>query len=509
MKHALFSCYFKDGIENFAKELEENGYKIISTGGTLKALEKAGVNVSDVSEFTGFHDMLGGRVKTLHPKIHAGILYRREKPEDVKEIRELGTEPIDIVVNSLYPFKDTYLSGASDDDIIEKIDIGGPSMIRAAAKNFKYTTIITDNDDFERVIAEIKKNGNTTLETRRDLARKAFMLTAYYDAWIAKYFNEKCGVEFPEELTLPLKKISELRYGENPHQRGYAYTLYNGDDSGIGEAKQYQGKELSYNNYNDASATIEMVKLFYKKPTCVAVKHTNPCGIGEADTIHEAYLKAYACDDQSIFGGIVGFNREVDKATAEELVKLFLEVIIAPSYTKEALEVFEKKKNLRVLEVPGIGEVRKGGLDMKVLPGTVIMQDHDDKEDCKLNVVSKAHPTDSELDDLIFALKAVKFAKSNAVVLVKDGATVGIGLGNVNRFFAVEAALKQAGDKAKGAVLASDGFFPFDDCIRLLAEKGVKAIVEPGGSIKDELSIKAADELGVSLLFSGTRHFKH
>ena len=225
MKHALFSCYFKDGIENFAKELEENGYKIISTGGTLKALEKAGVNVSDVSEFTGFHDMLGGRVKTLHPKIHAGILYRREKPEDVKEIKELGTQPIDIVVNNLYPFKDTYLSGASDDDIIEKIDIGGPSMIRAAAKNFKYTTIITDNADFERVIAEIKENGNTTLETRRDLARKAFMLTAYYDAWIAKYFNEKCGVEFPDEITLPLKKISELRYGENPHQRGFGYTL--------------------------------------------------------------------------------------------------------------------------------------------------------------------------------------------------------------------------------------------------------------------------------------------
>lgn len=509
MKHALFSCYFKEGIEDFAKGLTECGYKIISTGGTLKALKEAGVEVSDVSEFTGFHDMLGGRVKTLHPKIHAGILYRRENTSDVKEIKELGTEPIDIVVNNLYPFVDTYLSGASNDEIIEKIDIGGPSMIRAAAKNFKYTTIITDNNDFNRVLDEIREKGNTTIETRRDLARKAFNLTAYYDAWISKYLNEQMGVDYPEELTIPLKKIGELRYGENPHQRGYAYKLYNGDESGIENAKQLQGKELSFNNYNDAQATVEMVKLFYKNPTCVAVKHTNPCGIGEAENIHDAYRKAFECDSESIFGGIVGFNRKVDEKTAKELVKIFLEVIIAPSYSKEALEVLKTKKNLRVLELPEIVRSRKEGMDIKVLPGCAIIQDFDNLEDCKLTIMSKKHPLDSEMDDLTFALKAVKFAKSNAVVLVKDGATVGYGLGDVNRFFAVEQAIKQAGEKAKGAVLASDGFFPFDDSIRLLASKGVTAIVEPGGSIKDEDTIKAADELGIALLFSGNRHFKH
>lgn len=509
MKHALFSCYYKDGIEDFAKELERLGYKIISTGGTLKVLKEAGVDAIDVAEFTGSKDMLGGRVKTLHPKVHAGILYRREKPEDVKEIKELGTEPIDIVVNNLYPFKDTYLSGASDDEIIEKIDIGGPSMIRATAKNYKYTTIITDNEDFNVVLEEIKANGNTTLETRRELARKAFMLTAYYDAWIAKYFNEKADIDFPELLTLPLKKEHELRYGENPHQRGVAYELYNGDPSALGTAKQYQGKELSYNNYNDAAATVEMVKLFTERPTCVAVKHTNPCGIGEADTICEAYEKAYSCDDQSIFGGIVGFNKEVDAKTAEELVKIFLEVIIAPSYSKEALDILATKKNLRVLEIPDIVNRREKGFEMKVLAGTVIAQDFDSKEDNELELKSNRPATDNEIRDLKFAMKAVKFAKSNAVVIVKDGATVGIGLGSVNRFFAVEQALKQAGDKANGAVLASDAFFPFDDCVRLLAEHGVKAIVEPGGSLKDQLSIDAANELDVSLLFSGNRHFKH
>lgn len=489
--------------------MERLGYKIISTGGTLKVLKEAGVEAIDVAEFTGSKDMLGGRVKTLHPKVHAGILYRREKPEDVKEIKELGTEPIDIVVNNLYPFKDTYLSGASDDDIIEKIDIGGPSMIRATAKNYKYTTIITDNEDFNVVLEEIKANGNTTLETRRELARKAFMLTAYYDAWIAKYFNEKAEIDFPELLTLPLKKEHELRYGENPHQRGVAYELYNGDPSALGTAKQYQGKELSYNNYNDAAATVEMVKLFNERPTCVAVKHTNPCGIGEADTIYEAYEKAYSCDDQSIFGGIVGFNKEVDAKTAEELVKIFLEVIIAPSYSKEALEILAKKKNLRVLEIPDIVNKREKGFEMKVLAGTVIAQDFDSKEDNELELKSNRSATDDEIKDLKFAMKAVKFAKSNAVVIVKDGATVGIGLGSVNRFFAVEQALKQAGDKANGAVLASDAFFPFDDCVRLLAEHGIKAIVEPGGSLKDQLSIDAANELDVSLLFSGNRHFKH
>lgn len=509
MKLALFSCYDKNGIEKFAKELIELGYGILSTGGTLKYLHENGVEAMDVSEYTGFHECFDGRVKTLHPKVHAGILYRRENAKDVKELMELDAKPIDIVVNSLYPFVKTYLSDATDDEIVEKIDIGGPSMIRAAAKNFRYTNIIVDNSDFERVLSELKEIGNTRLETRMDLARKAFNLTANYDAWIAKYFNEKLDVEFPDYLTIPFEKESELRYGENPHQKAFRYNMYNGEIGGIGSGKVLQGKELSFNNIYDASAAVEMVKLFYKKPAIVAVKHTNPCGIAEADTIKEAYLKAYECDTESIFGGIIASNREIDADTAEEMVKIFLEVIIAPSFSKEALEVFAKKKNLRLIEIPEIKDGPQDGMDMKIVPGTMIIQERDTKEDCKLNIVGKTHPTDRELDDLTFALKAVKFAKSNAVVIAKDGATVGIGLGNVNRFFAVQAALKQAGDKANGAVLASDGFFPFDDCIRLLAKHGVKAIAEPGGSIKDQDTIDAANELDVAILFSGTRHFKH
>ncbi|MCI5674972.1 MAG: bifunctional phosphoribosylaminoimidazolecarboxamide formyltransferase/IMP cyclohydrolase [Ezakiella sp.] len=509
MSFALFSCYDKEGIEDFAKSLCELGYKILSTGGTLNYLKDKGVEVMDVSEYTEFEECLGGRVKTLHPKIHAGILYRRENTKDVAELLKLGAKPIDIVVNSLYPFVDTYLNTDSDDEIIEKIDIGGPSMIRAAAKNFKYTNIIVDNSDFDLVLSELKENKATTIETRRYLARKAFNLTANYDAWIAKYFNEKDGVDYPDLLTIPFEKVSELRYGENPHQSGMEYKIYNGESGGVGTAKIIQGKKLSFNNLYDASAAVEMVKLFYKKPAVVAVKHTNPCGIGEADTIKEAYLKAYECDTESIFGGIIASNREIDESAAQEMVKLFLEVIIAPSYTSEALEIFSKKKNLRVLELPEITNGSQFGFDYKFIPGTLLVQERDSKEDCKMTVVSKAQPSDKELEDMAFALKAVKFAKSNAVVLAKDGATVGIGLGNVNRFYAVEAALKQAGDKAAGAVLASDGFFPFDDCIRLLAKHGVKAVVEPGGSIKDEDSIKAADELGLSLCFTSVRHFKH
>ena len=509
MKLALFSCYDKNGIEDFAKELINLGYGILSTGGTLKYLHDKGIEAMDVSEYTGFHECFDGRVKTLHPKVHAGILYRRENTKDVKELKELGAQPIDIVVNSLYPFVNTYLSDASDDEIVEKIDIGGPSMIRAAAKNFKYTNIIVDNSDFEIVIEELKERGDTKPETRMYLAKKAFNLTANYDAWIAKYFNEKMDDEFPDLLTIPFHKEGELRYGENPHQKAFRYNMYNGEVGGICQGKVLHGKELSFNNIYDASAAVEMVKLFYEKPAIVAVKHTNPCGVAEADTIKEAYLKAYACDTSSIFGGIIASNREIDKETAEEMVKIFLEVIIAPSFSEEALEVLTQKKNLRLIEIPEIVDGPKDGMDMKIVPGTMIIQERDMAEDCKLTVMSKVQPTDNELEDIKFALKAVKFAKSNAVVLAKDGATVGIGLGNVNRFFAVEAALKQAGDKANGAVLASDGFFPFDDCIRLLAKHGIKAIVEPGGSIKDKDTINAADELELALLFSGKRHFKH
>lgn len=509
MKLALFSCYDKNGVEKFAKELVELGFGILSTGGTLKYLRDNGVEAIDVSEYTGFKECFDGRVKTLHPKVHAGILYRRENVQDVKELLELDAKPIDIVVNSLYPFVNTYLSDASDDEIVEKIDIGGPSMIRAAAKNFKYTNIIVDNSDFDRVIAELKEIGNTRLETRMDLARKAFNLTANYDAWISKYFNEKMEIEFPEYLTIPFERHSELRYGENPHQSAFRYDMYNGENGGIGSGKVHQGKELSFNNIYDASAAVEMVKLFSKKPAIVAVKHTNPCGIAEAGTVKEAYLKAYECDRESIFGGIVASNTEIDAETAEEMNKIFLEVVIAPSFTDEALEVFKAKKNLRVIEIPEIKAGAQDGKDIKIVLGTMIIQDRDLKEGTELKVVSETQPTEKAIEDIEFALKAVKFAKSNAVVLAKDGATVGIGLGSVNRFFAVEAALKQAGDKANGAVLASDGFFPFDDCIRLLAKHGVKVICEPGGSIKDIDSINAANDLGVSLLFTGTRHFKH
>ncbi|MDO5716177.1 MAG: bifunctional phosphoribosylaminoimidazolecarboxamide formyltransferase/IMP cyclohydrolase [Tissierellia bacterium] len=508
MKYALFSCYYKDGIIEFARALEEMGYAIMSTGGTLKVLQEAGIKSVDVSEITGSPHMLGGRVKTLHPNIHGGILYRRENPADVKEILDQGISPIDIVVNNLYPFLETWKSGASHEEIIEKIDIGGPSMIRAAAKNFKYTTIITDNQDFPRVLEELKQHGKTSLDTRRDLARKAFNLTANYDAWIAKYFNDFDGVEFPEEWTIPLVRKEELRYGENPHQRAYRYEMYDGEKMGVGACEQLQGKALSFNNFNDAAATLAMIRLFKEECACVAVKHTNPCGIALGKTVLEAYQRAYAADDQSIFGGIVAFNREVDGDTARELVKIFLEVIIAPKFSEEALEVLKSKKNLRLLQNPHLMDEEQA-MDLKVLPGTVLVQDGDGVEDEELKSMTQRPATEEEIRDVKFALKAVKCAKSNAVVLAKDGVTVGIGLGSVNRFFAVEAALKQAKDKAQGAVLASDGFFPFDDCVRLLANHGVKVVAQPGGSIQDEASIQAADELGLTMLFTGTRHFKH
>lgn len=509
MKYALFSCYDKDGIADFAQALVGFGYHILSTGGTLKALQDAGVDAKDVSEVTGSKDMLGGRVKTLHPVVHGGILYRRENPSDVKEILDLGISPIDIVVNNLYPFRDTWKSGASDDAIIEKIDIGGPSMIRSCAKNFRYTTIITDPADFETVIRELSEFGNTTLETRRRLAMKAFLMTADYDQWIARYFMEKEGEAFPETFPMPVGKREPLRYGENPHQKAFRYTLESGDATGVDACEVLQGKPLSFNNISDAAATIQMIRLFDDGCACVAVKHTNPCGVALGETPCEAFLRAKAADDQSIFGGIVAFNRTVDAATAEELVKIFLEVVIAPDVTEEALAILAKKPNLRVLRNPHLMDPEKQRYDIKVLPGTVLVQEADTAPDEVLTCKTSRAMTPSEERDVRFALRCVRYAKSNAVVLAKDGVTVGIGLGSVNRFFAVEQALKQAGEKAKGAVLASDGFFPFDDCVRLLAEKGVRVIAEPGGSIKDDLSIQAAEELGMTLIMTGIRHFKH
>lgn len=507
MKYALFSCYDKNGIEQFAKFLEVKGYKILSTGGTLKYLLDSGVNAIDVSEYTHFKDMLSGRVKTLHPAIHAGILYRRENTTDVKELLENGFKAIDIVVNNLYPFKETYLNTDDIDEIIEKIDIGGPSMIRATAKNYKYTTIITDCSQMELVQKEIEDNGNTTLETRKFLAGEAFNLTANYDAWIAKFFNEENNIKFPKKYTIALENKEHLRYGENPHQEAYVYDVFDGLDNAFKSAILHQGKELSFNNYNDASAAMNIIRLF-ENPACVAIKHANPCGVCESDNLFDAYMGCYSADSESIFGGIVALNGEVNKEIAEKLVEIFLEIIIAPKFSKEALEVLKTKKNLRVLEIPNLMK-SADELDIKFASGKATVQELDFIDDNNLKVVTKKSPSEKELEDLLFAEKVVKNAKSNAVVIVKDKKTIGIGLGSVNRFFAVNAALKQSGDLAKGSVLASDGFFPFDDCVRLLAESGITSILQPGGSIKDQISIDACDELGLSMVFTGQRHFKH
>ncbi|WP_040197030.1 bifunctional phosphoribosylaminoimidazolecarboxamide formyltransferase/IMP cyclohydrolase [Candidatus Soleaferrea massiliensis] len=513
-RRALISVSDKTGVVEFAKKLEQLGFEIVSTGGTSKVLSENGVQVTNVSDITGFPECLDGRVKTLHPMVHAGILAMRSNPDHMKQLEELKVTPIDVVAINLYPFKATILKPDVElEDAIENIDIGGPTMIRAAAKNWQDVAVIVDPADYDTVIAQLQ-DGEVTRETKFKLSGKVFEHTASYDALISNYLRRQRGEDnLPETLTLTFEKVQQMRYGENPHQNAAFYKEINNMDNTLSAAKQLHGKELSYNNINDANGALDIIKEFgFDVPTAVAVKHANPCGVGTGRDLYEAYMNAYEADPVSIFGGIVALNRPVDLKTAQELAKIFLEIIIAPSFDADALEILTQKKNIRLLELPNLAKANtKDMVDMKKVAGGLLVQDLDtellNREELK--VVTKRAPTEDEMKQLEFAWKVVKHTKSNGIALAKDNRTVGIGPGQTNRITALELAIKYAGDHVQGSVMASDAFFPFSDCVEAAAKAGITAIIQPGGSIRDEDSIKACDEAGIATVFTGMRHFKH
>lgn len=510
MRRALISVFDKEGIVDFVKELVALNWEIISTGGTSKALKEAGINVIEVDEVTNFPEMLDGRVKTLNPYIHGGLLYRRDNESHVEKVKEMNIQAIDMVVNNLYPFEETIkIEGVTHEEIIENIDIGGPSMIRAAAKNYQDVIVIVDPKDYSNVLNELKENQDVSLNTKQYLAGKVFNYTAYYDALISNYFNTINKVQFPELLTLPYKHQQELRYGENPHQNAAFYRETGKLSGTLAGAIQLHGKELSFNNINDSNGALKILKEF-TEPTVVAVKHTNPCGIGSGKDIVEAYKRAYECDPESIFGGVLAINREVELEVANMIHSIFIEIVMAPSYTEEALEILKKKKNIRVLQIENIMENDYPEWDLKKVLGGILVQDRNNQLIAEgMEVVTDKIPTEDEMEDLMFAWKAAKNISSNGVVIAKDNATVGIGLGEVNRFWAVEEAIQRAGERIHGSVLASDGFFPFSDSIEALGKAGVIAIIQPGGSIKDKEVIEAANKNNISMILTGIRHFKH
>lgn len=511
MKRALVSVTDKSGVVDFCKELEKLDYEIISTGGTKKVLDAAGVKTIGIEDVTGFPEILSGRVKTLHPMVHGGLLAIRDNSEHQKEVSEHNIKYIDLVCVNLYAFRETIERGASFDEAIENIDIGGPSMLRSAAKNHKFVTVVTDKDDYAKVIEEIKANGDTTYETRRALAAKVFRTTAMYDSMISQYLTNECGIAHPEKLTLNYNLKQELRYGENPHQQA---ALYEGPYTSysIVHAKQLQGKELSYNNIQDANACLNLLKEF-DEATAIGLKHMNPCGCASASTILEAWDKAYNADSVSIYGGIVAFNREVDENLAKDIhdKKVFLEIIMAPSYTKEALDILASKKNCRIMVVDMTSEFKDKNQALTVNGGLLYQNlDNEIYNEADLKVVTKKVPTEDEMKDLLFAMKVVKHVKSNAILVAKNQTTAGIGAGQMNRVGSAHIALEWAKEhNITSMVLSSDAFFPFDDTVRLAAEYGVTAIIQPGGSIRDEDSIKACDELGIAMVTTGMRHFKH
>jgi len=494
---ALLSVSDKRGLVPFAEGLLGLGFRLLATGGTYKALVETGLPVTYISDFTGFPEVLEGRVKTLHPKVHAGLLAR---PDQEEELRALGLERIGVLAVNLYPFRETVARGAAFAEALEQIDIGGPAMLRAAAKNHLAVLPVCDPEDYPRVLEALKEG--PTPEFRKELARKAFAHTAAYDAAIAEWL---AGEKFPPEKFLVLRRESPLRYGENPHQEAALYRVL-GEEGPLLQAEVLQGKAMSFNNYLDAEAAWNLVSEF-GEPACVAIKHQNPCGVALGQDPLEAYRKAYEADPVSIFGGIVAFNREVDGATAEAMREVFLEVVLAPGYTEEALEVLSRKKNLRLLKVPF--PAQGPYLDLRRLRGGVLLQDADTEDPSEPKVVTQKAPSEEEWADLLFAWKVVKHVRSNAIVVAKGGQTLGIGVGQTNRYAAAKHALKTAKEKAQGAVLASDAFFPFDDVVRLAGEFGIAAIIQPGGSVRDEDSIRAADELGLAMVFTGVRHFRH
>ena len=514
---ALISVSDKTGVVEFARELVALGWEILSTSGTMKLLREAGLPVTSVSDVTGFPEICDGRVKTLHPKIHGALLARRDIPEHMKALKDNEIETIDLVCVNLYPFRETIAKpDVTMVDAVEHIDIGGPSMLRSAAKNWESVTVVCNPSDYSTIISEIKTTGNTTRETRLALSAKAYTHTAEYDMAIATYMRAQAGLN--EKLFLEYDLKQSLRYGENPHQQAKFYSSAEVEPFSLATAEQLGGKELSYNNIQDANATLNIAREF-DEPFCVGVKHMNPCGSAVGKTIAEAWRKAYEADKTSIFGGIVAANREIDLETAQMLKPIFLEIVMAPSFAPDALELLQTKKNLRILKVDMTRDdkVRSQYVSMN---GGMLVQDRDSSivPVSAGQCVTEAKPTEAQLADLDFAWKIVKHVKSNAIVVAKDGMTYGVGAGQMNRVGSAEIALKQAAAtlkeegrdiNAEGLVLASDGFFPFNDVVALAAEYGIRAIVQPGGSIRDEDSVKLANEKGITMLFTGERHFKH
>lgn len=508
MKTALISVFYKDGLFELAKTLVEKNWRILSTGGTLQFLRDHQIEATDVTEITKFEEILGGRVKTLSPMIFSGILYRRSNEDDVKTLERLGIDSIDMVVNVLYPFQETVSNPSSTkEEIIEKIDIGGPSMIRAAAKNFKDVAVVTDPNQYEKVVHELRKDEGITLDFRKQLAKEAFIKTASYDIDIANYFMDELEEGFPGVLFQHLQKKSDLRYGENPHQQAAHYVDQTVEGT-LNDGVILQGKELSFNNINDITAAIDFIQDFTGDPTAIAIKHCNPCGAAQDKNIHVAFDKCYNADSQSIFGGIVVMNRDIDEILAKKLTSFYLEVVIAPGFSEQALKVFSTKPNLRVIQIPSLLK-RSGGFDFKRASGGLIVQTKDWELYESLMVATETKPTEEQMKNMIFAYKVSKLAKSNSVVLVKNMATVGIGLGDVNRYLATQKAIQMAREESIGAVAGSDGFFPFADCVTALHEAGVSAVIQPGGSIKDHLSIEAANQYHMAMITAGKRHFRH
>ena len=518
IKRALISVSDKAGILDLARELNSFGVELLSTGGTAKMIRESGIPVMDVSDYTGFPEMMNGRVKTLHPKVHGGLLGLRDNPEHVAAMAKHDIEPIDMVVVNLYPFEATVANdGCSLVDAIENIDIGGPTMLRSAAKNNKFVTVLVDPVDYETVIAEMKQNsGEVSEQTNFKLAVKVYQHTAAYDGAISNWLGKKTAEEhadFAPTLTLQYHKAQGMRYGENPHQKAAFYVEKNLTEASISTARQLQGKELSYNNIGDTDAALECIKQFSEAPACVIVKHANPCGVAMGATLLEAYQRAFSTDPESAFGGIIAFNRELDAETAKVIVdKQFVEVIIAPRVSAEASQVIAAKKNVRLLECGEWPAESAQRYDFKRVNGGLLVQDSDLLLSADLQVVTKRVPTAKEREDLAFVWRVAKFVKSNAIVYGKDGMTIGVGAGQMSRVNSARIAgikAEHAGLDVKGAAMASDAFFPFRDGIDNAAAAGITAVIQPGGSIRDEEVIAAADEAGIAMIFTGMRHFRH
>lgn len=513
-KTALISVSDKAGLVEFAKELQNLGIKIISTGGTAKALEQAGINVTQIDKITGFPEILDGRVKTLHPKIHAGILAIRSNKEHMQKLKELSIEPIDIVAINLYPFKAAISKeNAKLEDAIENIDIGGPAMIRAAAKNYQDVCVIVSPQQYRTVIEELKKNNlEISIETKKKLAAFAFKEIAEYDVLIDNYLNLAFNAEivFPEKVNLSFEKLQDCRYGENPHQKAAFYKEPFVEEPCISNAIQLQGKELSFNNIYDANSAIELVKEF-EEPTIAIIKHNNPCGVASAKNLAEAFQKAFDCDSTSAFGGVIASNKKIDLETAKKITAFFNEIVIAPDFDKNALEELAKKQNLRVLKLPQFKNEKQCTLDCKKVIGGILVQERDlyQLKESDLKVVSEKKPTKEQIEDMLFAWKISKNAKSNAIIFAKNKATVGIGAGQMSRIDSTKIAEMKSNGKQKGAVMASDAFFPFRDNVDVAAEAGIAAIISTGGSVRDEEVIQSANEHGIAMIFTGIRHFKH